>query len=69
MKFESSFKEVAKASDSEVENSKGRNLAMSAYSSNDESVEVIDYTELLNNVAQTWKSSKKTSSEKKKPTV
>ncbi len=40
-------------------------------SDDDETVEVIDYTEMLNNVAAKWRSSKKStsSSDKKKPAV
>ncbi len=63
VKFESSFKEVVSASDSQVEKSNGRNLKMVPYQSDDdETVEVIDYTEMLNNVAAKWKSSKKSTS-------
>lgn len=56
MKFESSFKELAKPDDNQVESSKGRNLAMVQYESDEEATEVIDYRDLLNKVAAQWES-------------
>jgi hypothetical protein len=53
MKYENSFKDVATTKDSEAA-SKGRNLEMNLYEANDESVEVIDYKELLDKASKAW---------------
>jgi hypothetical protein len=53
MKYENSFKELANP-----------NLAMSIYEADEESVEVIDYKELLNKAAKAWKSEEPKTSKK-----